>query len=1171
MQALTFALPVLLFVVLLGFWFLAKTEGKRELAWWVMLLPTCAVYVCMGWLLFTGKGVYHIQLDGVQVNLDDERGKGRELLVGEIPDKADKLADPLFRVKGYPVDSVKLRADKGGVRVEAGPGYEPGLLVFSDDKLLAIKRKFKKGRAKRAAQGIKEKDEEYYGYPQIVALEDGDEIVVDAAAGGGERKVLNIGEGRGAVTPGTVDYRVVGSNGNYDAKIEGYGEEVLLLKTVGEQDGEKKLVIKRGKDFGAGVKVVLNGKNLDLLARDAYSLLYAPGRTRIELMRQDPLAGTYKYSSAGGVWKDISVSRALTEERPEELIKFNIPTFGITAGGGAEDGLTLKGLAAESYDFMLKDGALFFKADKNEKDPFTNQPLLDYTIKKGEAVQIGSVTSPWGGELRFKGIIEKTEMVDEKEVVIQRMAIEFLPNAARGNGEIVMPILSREVELPVTGTKLVLPVKQPWNVETYPISQMVRGVSKIRSSVVFGFPGTARGQLEKIQKQRACLLITEPGVRVMRDGKPKIALNLGSNASTANLAENGNNLEFRQLRAKEFETYPVDVQSTQGSAQAASVVKYGSITLRRKLSELSIQENKETGKKQLMIKLAKPLIRSVPRSVLEDDVDNKQDQGIVIADEPSIGINQGNQLSVLDNQVEFPWLTGWFSRAVGQVDLHSGELTVRDYYSKKSVNYGKSFTVGGADRLMLEVRSIGVPWKLLILLFISMLVTLFISLLRGYSMTWVSLYFVVAFISCSRLLFARAVWLNPPFGEDKLTDATFAMLVLPLAVFICSGLGYWLLKVKFFQTRLENMVERKNPYLWLIVTVIFLLALRIVLLGMGMKEGFNLGARIAFSVVYVPMFLLLFGIGCSTVLVRLKSITERSAERELLWFLRFVLIIFVAQGMIGVLVSDIGSFLYMIPQTLVVAAVGLTYFLQERKSNETKQWKKWVFIAVCVIPVLFTAISLKYPKIPVSMGAGDLLSSRGLKQVETNATKLRVVNFADPQVLENMGTDAAELILQDHQLMENYARRGWDGEGFLNVNVVRAKYETALNDNVSAVYIFGQFGIFGGCAIVICYVFIMLSSMRSGWNPMALTAVLSAMVIAFTSIYMIGANWGFMPFTGRNLYGLGLNSRSDLLEFLLLLMLIGIGHWAQPIKLPFQSKSKVKRTKDSNDDSVIDV
>jgi hypothetical protein len=134
--------------------------------------------------------------------------------------------------------------------------------------------------------------------------------------------------------------------------------------------------------------------------------------------------------------------------------------------------------------------------------------------------------------------------------------------------------------------------------------------------------------------------------------------------------------------------------------------------------------------------------------------------------------------------------------------------------------------------------------------------------------------------------------------------------------------------------------------------------------------------------------------------------------------------------------------------------------------------------------------------------------------------------------------------------MNAYTRRGFTGEGYMNVKIHPSLYRTCLNDNVSAVYIFSQFGTLGAIAIILTYSMLVLVGYKSRWvidEDVQLKClgfslgILSMLTIIMISLYMIGANCNLLLFTGRNLYFMGLNSLSDIFESTILLGFIVAG------------------------------
>jgi hypothetical protein len=184
------------------------------------------------------------------------------------------------------------------------------------------------------------------------------------------------------------------------------------------------------------------------------------------------------------------------------------------------------------------------------------------------------------------------------------------------------------------------------------------------------------------------------------------------------------------------------------------------------------------------------------------------------------------------------------------------------------------------------------------------------------------------------------------------------------------------------------------------------------------------------------------------------------------------------------------------------------------------------------------------PKALISTWPGLLDEMASDEELVTDSTLLRVLNFADEDYLINLGTDTAERIAQDHAIMASYAHRGLFGEGYLQVDVLAAKAVTALNDNVSAVFIFAQFGVVGALAVIVAYIAIMLAALGARERINSLTswlALMAGMSFALVSLYMMAANYGLLPFTGRNMYLLGLNSWSDVAESFALIFLIMLG------------------------------
>jgi hypothetical protein len=293
-------------------------------------------------------------------------------------------------------------------------------------------------------------------------------------------------------------------------------------------------------------------------------------------------------------------------------------------------------------------------------------------------------------------------------------------------------------------------------------------------------------------------------------------------------------------------------------------------------------------------------------------------------------------------------------------------------------------------------------------------------------------------------------------------------------------------------------------------------------------------------VVFVPLYLLLH----ASLLTSLRDAMDEGRLKRI-WQVALCLAWVFACGMFaGLAVSDLGTFLYLIPAMLVLVTLAGKGMLKGMSDGSAamESWKtmaKWFgTCAALTLPALGLMVLLTWPKMVVRLVASDLDSKIAAnEEIVTDSTLLRILHSADENYLINFGTDASEAILQDHAIMRNYAERGLTGTGFLGVRVIPAKQVTGMNDNVSAVYLFGQFGYLGGLAAAGAYLAIVMAG--AGWRGREnMVSFLSAATFSIVSLYMLAANAGALPFTGRNMYLWGLNSLGDVLESFVLLGLL---------------------------------
>jgi hypothetical protein len=122
------------------------------------------------------------------------------------------------------------------------------------------------------------------------------------------------------------------------------------------------------------------------------------------------------------------------------------------------------------------------------------------------------------------------------------------------------------------------------------------------------------------------------------------------------------------------------------------------------------------------------------------------------------------------------------------------------------------------------------------------------------------------------------------------------------------------------------------------------------------------------------------------------------------------------------------------------------------------------------------------------------------------------------------------------------------GRGWPSAVIPRELRGTHVDDAVVAVHLiapFGRMAALGLAAFLVAFVAGVVTLLGARTDASAAAARLAAMVIVVVSLYMLFANIGVVPFTGRNFYLLSVASNSDLLEGGLLLAIVAAA-WAVP-------------------------
>ena len=1077
-----YALPAVVFVAAMLVW-LGRGEGGR-VGWWrfLGLLPVVACYGTCGFLLVSGgcQRDAHVKLEGVEVDLADGQGKGRVVVIGG--DAEDGGPAPVLRVPGWPADALRVVTDGNTLRLVPGPGYGRDLLVRSGGKIIPVSDA---------------------GVPRLVGLVNGDEIRVGAEAGGGDCVTWTPGNGKYDLTVPAAGEVWLGGDARGMARAPGYPPQVMALR----RDG-KALVLKKGPGFPEAARVRADGRPVvfDRVNGEA-RVAWHPGKTLLELSRQDPLAGVIRFKTGGVMQSRVEIAReGKTLQTP-----FRVRTGkDVTAGGGVADLLSIRGLPPGAIAITAGEGGV--SLHRQAAVPGMAERM---EIKTGASARIGPEHAPWGGAFEVTTVDPVAG-----EAGVFDITCSWLPNS-----DVVWKLPNRRVTVPMVRKDLEVMTRLNWEQRVYPLAVLAGRETGMGTCLVAGAPG--------LEFNQTGLLVTDPGVTVVRGGREIIAP-----AAAPGVLANGAELEFLLVRTVCQQGVP---NSTRSPMQAATTTEWQGVDVLRKLGAVSLAvRTGDAGRKVpvMRVDFERPETGTISLGELKRDAKQNPD----IENPVAFGLNEPDEFASLPHQVRFGGLTRWFRGANGEVEMGWRKLKVQDDYRRQEVGYGEIFTVGGPDRLRMRVDLTGVPWGVLAWLAAAAVAGLVMAAPWTGRAWGAALFFGISFLTCSRILFGQAVAVNVPHDPTVVAAATKVALALPVILSVVLAVAG-----RFAQGAPGRLLEwlGRRGYLFVSVVAGTLTAARMVLLMAGFKEGLPVGgSRLALSVLFVPAYLVLAGCCIALVLdrcrgeVRVREVWKFAACGGWLMF---------CQVASGLLVSDLGTFVFVIPQTLALCGMGVWLGIRgsEHGSRTFETWPQlagWLGgVGVLCLPLALILLVLLSPRLVVERIPDLQAKLDDPAQIATGSTLLRVLQFVDKEYLVNLGTDAAERIAQDHAIMENYSRRGMAGQGYLQVDVIPAKRITALNDNVAAVYVFGQFGVMGGCAVAVAYLAVALAGLAACGRWTGWTAALCGMVFGMTSLYMLGANWGFFPFTGRNLYMLGLNSLGDVLESVILLGLLAFG------------------------------
>jgi len=356
-------------------------------------------------------------------------------------------------------------------------------------------------------------------------------------------------------------------------------------------------------------------------------------------------------------------------------------------------------------------------------------------------------------------------------------------------------------------------------------------------------------------------------------------------------------------------------------------------------------------------------------------------------------------------------------------------------------------------------------------------------------------------------------------------------------------------KFEKYKKKFTDLLFKSSTRPLKIVIIVFFI-IRLFLFLTGNKESINIGAsRFSISIITVPI-LLWFIAWCTS---RFIADVLNPAKKEKKIIYRYVFYTFTFGAIFSffaIISSDLGQLIFALPISMF-----LTGIMAWAHGKIPPKVRKPLYILP--IPLALIVLFLLFPIPTLKIIEGVIERDIVVKDifatdiVSKGENVLRLMQYVAPTHLQEIGSKSSESVAQHYAIMNAYTRRGFLGEGYMNVKVHPSLYKTCLNDNISGVYIFSQFGVLGALAIIFAYAILILTGYRSReeilsekiqlGGLLSLLSILSALTVIVVSIYMIGANCNLLPFTGRNLYFMGLNSMSDIFESALLLSFITAG------------------------------
>jgi len=307
---------------------------------------------------------------------------------------------------------------------------------------------------------------------------------------------------------------------------------------------------------------------------------------------------------------------------------------------------------------------------------------------------------------------------------------------------------------------------------------------------------------------------------------------------------------------------------------------------------------------------------------------------------------------------------------------------------------------------------------------------------------------------------------------------------------------------------------------------VFMLLLRAALLLLGFKESIRIsGVRIGIEVIHLPLAAVLFGRACAILLPRLGEGSPARYWRAILVLAAFIGLAYVVPA---ILVTDLGLLTYGLGPAMVLLMVWVWAYEFPRTVGMTRVlWHRFVPAGVLVMAAgslfLCAAVMVRL------WGSPDELATQ-------DYAVQRMIEWFRPGTLSGAATSEG-FSTEEHldRMVHHSFANGLAGAGYM-APVPSRLYQPDYAEGVASIYLLPQFGLPGAGLVLLAFLSLMLLPVGSQGEPLYQRQLLfsdfAVMTLGATfligAIFILAANTGLVPLTGKNIPYLAFTSASDL-------------------------------------------